>query len=149
MEMVKPGVESIHLIFSDGELTGDVTAYRFPFYEYSPPPPWPPRGANAARPALLLESLTVSLCSARRRYAEHLDRILDSVLGADKGNVIRLQLARMKPGTVINHHQVRRAACPLARLFSTPSDRVHLPAGLLAVPCHVIMRYVHLYMHIQ
>jgi len=90
MEMVKPGVESIHLIFSDGELTGDVTAYRFPFYE---------------------------------RYAEHLDRILDSVLGADKGNVIRLQLARMKPGTVINHHQDDGA-------WVRRGHRIHVPLSV-------------------
>lgn len=90
MEMVKPGVESIHLIFSDGDLMGTVTAYRFPYYQ---------------------------------RYAQYLDPILEDVLGSDRTNVIRLQLARMKPGTVINHHQDDGA-------WVKRGHRIHVPLSV-------------------
>uniref|UniRef100_A0A061SGE5 Aspartyl/asparaginy/proline hydroxylase domain-containing protein n=1 Tax=Tetraselmis sp. GSL018 TaxID=582737 RepID=A0A061SGE5_9CHLO len=92
MEAIKPGVASIHLIFSDGRLgDGGGNAYRFPYYD---------------------------------RYAEFLDPLLDRLLGSSQGNILRVQLALMGPGSLINHHQDDGE-------WVTRGHRIHVP---LAVP---------------
>jgi len=89
MEQIKPGVQSIHLIFSDGKVNKQEGAvYQFPYY---------------------------------KRYSQYLDPILDAVLGpADKSKILRLQLARMNPGSVINRHQDSGS-------WVKTSHRIHVP----------------------
>lgn len=67
---VKPGVSSIHLIFSDQD--GD-DVYEFPWYYEGP-------------------------------IGKLIEPILDQILGEDVRNIIRVQLARMPPGSTIRKH---------------------------------------------
>lgn len=82
---VKPGVSSIHLIFSDQD-GNDV--YEFPWYYERP-------------------------------FGKLIDPILDKILGEDVRNIIRVQLARMPPGSLIKKHVDNGH-------YSTNGHRIHV-----------------------